>query len=139
MPDRKPYVKDIDGKLYLPTSGGYQRTKTTIIEPISSPTQKTTNDDTAVRLSLSTDYSSLIPMSCYQDSGGAITLNIGNSTKSIILYQKSINDSTLTLLDDLYNIQFPVNTYAWWSAAGGANQYVNLVEFEKIQVDQDGD
>lgn len=115
---------------------GYPLSKDSKWIPREQPYKTPTNDDNAVKMGLAEHYTVL--MSVYQDSGGALTLNVGNSDKSIILYTATINNATLTVLTDLHNIRCSEYIYCWWSAAAGVNQYVNNLKYRLDQVDQDG-
>jgi len=123
-----------DGYLYTPLKSGYQRTKTTIVRPVSNPSKIDSSDDTAVRTGSSSYPEGVRIYSAYQDSGGALDLSIGNVGKTIIVYTQTIPNATLTMFD-YPELLFGSGLYHWWSAAAGANQYLNVQYYEDVQIE----
>lgn len=135
-PERRgSMLKDTNGNLYYPTTGGYARKKDALIYPDADPVQVTTSSDTAVQAGTGGKVKVNI-MSVYQSSGGALTFYIGNDAKTITLYSQSIPNTTITVLTAPVNVfDFPENTYIWWAAAAGVTQYANTVRSAVNKVD----
>jgi len=128
---RGSFLKDTDGKLYYPTKGGFQRVKAFKAYPQSAPLSRTTSDDTAVAVGSGTDIFKVNVMGAYQNSGGARTLSVGNSAKTVVIWTQSIPNATLTMLT-INQMDLPKYTYVWWDAAAGASQYVTYVAWDLV-------
>ena len=121
---RGSFLKDTNGKLYYPTSGGYQRTKNVV--PYMSHVVVTTTDDTVVAItavpstvgSVNTNQIVLV----YQNSGGALTFYIyADSGKANVIYSQSITSGVPTVLTCAE--QKWGSVWIAWSAAAGGGQY----------------
>ena len=126
-PERRGSMnKDTNGRLYYPTTDGYQRVKS-ITRNVAQIYDTTTDDTAVVYLVPSTpiDGSTLANRFtvAYQSSGAPLILNIwANAGKTQLLYRETIATATVTVLGCL-NILFP-SAYVAWAGAAGATQYI---------------
>jgi hypothetical protein len=131
---RGSMMKDKNGKLYYPTSDGYQRTRT-VVNYYSGATALTTTGDTAVTsapINISTTGGTSTVgrryYSAYQNSGGPLTLSMyADAGKTQLIYSKAVATATPTVLTEILGQDFGTVYFAW-SAAAGATQYIIYCE-----------
>jgi len=125
---RGSLLKDTNGRLYYPTTGGYGRVKT--INDIPVTKVQTTTDDTAVLYSGEGFSNGAVKSNkfytAYQNSGGPLTLTFyQDAGKTIPLFSQVIATATWTALG-CANYEFGT-VYSAWSAAAGAIQKIAYV------------